>query len=865
MTRTRPRRPYLSSVVALVACVLVGGSLRAATEYNPARRAPPVIAADAAESAAGTWRVVVRLAPEVLPAGGRAKSGGERASALAARTKVPMRAPRALTGALLALEAGAAVPGESAQSTLERLRADPQVLYAELDQWRYPHAVPSDPLATGQWYLQKAANAPSAINAIDAWDTSTGSAGVVVAVIDTGVRFDHPDLLRAADGGRLLPGFDFVNDVAVGNDGDGWDADPSDPGDWVTSAEAPSLRVRGCTASDSSWHGTRVSGMIGALTNNGNGIGGITWRTWLLPLRALGKCGGLDSDIVAAMLWAGGIAVNGAPANPYPARIVNMSLGSSGACSALYRDAVNQLAARGVLVVASAGNEGGVVGTPASCPGVAAVAGIRHVGTKVGFSNLGPSIALSAPGGNCVNVGPGQPCLFSLDTTTNTGRTVPEANGYTNQLDFNVGTSFSAPIVSGIAALMLAVNGGLDPTQLIARLREGATKPFPVSTDAAIPSCRVPTGGTDLQTSECNCTTTTCGAGMAHAPGSIAAAARPVAAVTLPAAVVAGQDLTLRGAGGPACGRSIASYAWSVVGVAGGATTPGLSGASSAIVTVAAPTGTGTYTLRLTVTDDAGRQDSADVTVAAAAATSAAPAALAGAACPAPLAAPSPSLSILPVRALVAAGTTRAFSSPLGAGTVLWQVNGVTGGSSSVGTITSAGLFTAPAAVPSPAAVTVSAVAAADPSRSAAAAVTITSAPASVAVSPATATLTPGATQVFAAAVANAPDGSGVTWSVNDVPGGNAVVGTISGSGVYAAPASLPSPASVTILAVAVADPSLTGSARVLLEAAPAPAPSPPPASATPAGGGGGGGAWDFVGLLWLAAMLPGRRRRRGA
>jgi hypothetical protein len=160
----------------------------------------------------------------------------------------------------------------------------------------------------------------------------------------------------------------------------------------------------------------------------------------------------------------------------------------------------------------------------------------------------------------------------------------------------------------------------------------------------------------------------------------------------------------------------------------------------------------------------------------------------------------------------------------------------------------------------------VAAVAAADPSRSATAAVTITSAPVSVVVSPATATLTPGATQVFAAAVANAPDGSAVTWSVNDVPGGNAVVGTISASGVYAAPASLPSPATVTILAAAAADPSLTGSARVLLEAAAAPAPSPPVASAAPVGGGGGGGgAWDFLGLLWLAAMLPGRRRRRGA
>ena len=115
-----------------------------------------------------------------------------------------------------------------------------------------------------------------------------------------------------------------------------------------------------------------------------------------------------------------------------------------------------------MLVVVSAGNEGGPVDSPANCPGAAAIAGLRHIGSKVGFSSLGPEITVGAPGGNCVNTGPGDPCLFSIDTTTNTGTQGPLASGYTDQINFNVGTSFSAPIVSGIAGLMLAVNPSLN-------------------------------------------------------------------------------------------------------------------------------------------------------------------------------------------------------------------------------------------------------------------------------------------------------------------------------------------------------------------------------------------------------------------
>jgi serine protease len=684
-------------------------------------------------------------------------------ASLAGRTGVALRQARRIESRLRVLEIGTLAAPGSVGAALERLRADPDVQYAELDRRRHAHALPDDTLFPGQWYLQNAVDAPSAVDAVSAWDVSTGSTGVVIAVLDTGVRYTHPDLATAGAGGRLLPGFDFVSDQKIANDGDGWDPDASDPGDWVTDGDIASLPFGSCQASDSSWHGTRVSGIIGARSNNALGVSGLGWHGWILPVRVLGKCGGFDSDITAAMLWAGGIPVDGAPANPYPARIINLSLGGGDTCPQNYQDAIDRLRMRGVLVVASVGNEGSIVETPANCAGVAGIGAIRHVGTKVGFSNLGPGVAVSAPGGNCVNVGAGEPCLYSIDTTTNLGATTPTTDTYTDQFHFNVGTSFSAPIVSGIAGLMLGVNGRLSTTQLIARLQEGAKKPFPASSDPAVPVCHVPTGSSDLQISECVCTTQTCGAGMANAQGAVQAALRPVVAIALPGNVSPGQDVVLHAGGsGAACGRVISAYAWSIVN--GGATPPGIVGANTDTAVVVAPA-SGSFTVRLTVTDDAGRQDSADVVVTATAAATTAPSSVGAIACLAPVVA----ISLAPVSATVQAG---------------------------------------------------------------------------------------GGTQAFAASVANAVDG-GILWYVNDVLGGNAVAGTVSATGVYTAPASLPNPATVTVKAVPVADATRYASATVTITSPPTPG-----GSGGGGGGGGGGAAGPFVLLVALAAC---RRRRRSA
>jgi serine protease len=592
-----------------------------------APRAPTASPAVAPPAARVPERFIVKLRATADSTGLQAAPA--RIGALAQRNGLTLLEVRHIVSGMHLMRVQPPPGGATVAQTLARLRADGQVEYAEIDQRRYAQATPDDPLFVNQWYLQN--SQPSATDAVTAWDTTSGSPGLVIADLDTGVRFDHPDL-RAASANRLLPGYNMISNPAVANNSYGRGADASDPGDWVSAADLKNPVFAGCSVSNSSWHGTRTAGILGAITDNDTGIAGMTWEGWIEPVRVLGKCGGYDSDIIAGMAWAAGNAVEGVPDNPYPAQIINMSLGAVGSCPASYQQIVDQLLSEGVLIVVSAGNEGGPVDAPANCAGVAGIAGLRQAGTKVGYSSLGPEIALSAPAGNCVNTAAGQPCLFSIQTTTNSGSTTPETNTYTNDYNFNVGTSFSAPIVSGIAGLMLGVNGNLRAGQLIARLQAGATTPFPVSADAGVTACHVPTSTTDLQTGECNCTTETCGAGMANAQGAVLEALRPIAAIAVPAQVHAGSTALLDGSGSAAaCNAALASYQWTVVQPA--ASPPPITNANGARASVIAPSGSVSYTLLLTVTDNYGRSDSATVVVSGNNAATSAPASAGSNAC----------------------------------------------------------------------------------------------------------------------------------------------------------------------------------------------------------------------------------------
>jgi serine protease len=443
--------------------------------------------------------------------------------------------------------------------------------------------------------------------------------------------------LRAGLGGRLLPGYDFVGEdyspttgMALGtylaaNDGDGWDPDPSDPGDWIDQADQSNVLfpASDCPIADSSWHGTRVVGILGAITNNAVGIAGMTWNSWILPVRSIGKCAGYDSDIIAGMQWAAGIAVAGVPNNPYPANIINLSLGGTGTCSGAddpYPAVINSILAKGVLIVASAGNASGAVDEPADCAGVLAVAGLRNVGTKVGYSSFGPQVGVSAPAGNCVNSSGA--CLRSIDTTTNLGLTTPGSNGYTDQTNTNLGTSFSAPIVSAIAALMRSVNANLTPAQLIARIESSAT-PFPANT-SGLPVCPA-TGATGSGIDgQCACPPSgECGSGMVDALAAVKSAQRPIAAVIIPTSVSAGGtvidgSISTAACIGGAAGGAL-SYAWTASG--GGITFA--SATNAAKVTVIPGTSSGTVTL--TVTDSVGATDTAVINVSPTSMTTSAP------------------------------------------------------------------------------------------------------------------------------------------------------------------------------------------------------------------------------------------------
>lgn len=316
--------------------------------------------------------------------------------------------------------------------TLRRLRRDPDVVYAEPNFIRKPFLTPDDTHFPKQWHYEL-------INLPQAWDTTIGSNAVIVAVIDTGVLFNHPDLSA-----RLIPGFDFISRTDISRDGDGPDADATDEGD----------DPRG---ESSSFHGTHVAGTIGASTDNNRiGVAGVTWQTQIMPLRVLGAGGGLDSDIAEAILHAAGGEDENAPKL---AHIINMSLGGQG-FSQTMQNAITTARNKGVIVVAAAGNEStSALTSPAGLDGVISVSAVDLNATKAPYSNFGSRVDVAAPGGNSgadLNDDGFQDGVLSTQ-----GNDAGEFS-----FRFLQGTSMAAPHVAGVIALMLAVNDQLIPDDI---------------------------------------------------------------------------------------------------------------------------------------------------------------------------------------------------------------------------------------------------------------------------------------------------------------------------------------------------------------------------------------------------------------
>jgi serine protease len=296
---------------------------------------------------------------------------------------------------------------------------------------------PDDPFFGLQWHY-------STINVPQAWNITKGSPNVIVAILDTGVTA-HPDLLSRDSG----TGFDMISDPQISNDGNGFDNDPTDPGD---------LGVQG----KSSWHGTHVAGTIGAATNNGVGVAGIDWFCKLMHIRVLGVGGGTNFDIGEGMKYAAKLANASGQVPPTRANVINMSLGGPGS-SQNQQNIINQVRAAGVAVIAAAGNENSSTPSfPASYNGVISVAAVDFAKNRAPYSNFGPTVDVAAPGGdvgadlNQDNFADGVLSTLVDDS----------AQPFKFIFKFYQGTSMACPHVVGVAALLYSVNPTLTPDQI---------------------------------------------------------------------------------------------------------------------------------------------------------------------------------------------------------------------------------------------------------------------------------------------------------------------------------------------------------------------------------------------------------------
>jgi serine protease len=445
----------MSPVLKLCATLLALGPLAAHAGSQDAAQTKPITQTD---------RLIVKYKDAVDNS-----KGAVPARALsAARQALIARAGQQVGATLRALHAtatGADVLQLSRSMSLDEAKAlaaelqarDPDVEYAEPDRIMLPLFVPNDPMYSQQWDFYEA---KAGLNLPAAWDKSTG-AGINVAVIDTGYR-PHADL-----SGQTLPGYDFINSAAIAGDGNGRDSDASDNGDNTTAGQCGT----GMPAQDqaSSWHGTHVAGTIAAKTNNGVGVAGVAFGARIVPARVLGKCGGYTSDIADAIVWASGGAVTGVPANANKARVLNLSLGGSGACDTTTQNAINSARSRGAVVVVAAGNSNinAANASPANCAGVITVAAVGRSGGKASYSNYGANVDIAAPGGDS---GAG------ILSTLNAGTSTPAGDTYA----YYMGTSMATPHVAGVAALMLAKNPNLTPDEVEAKLKSTA-RAFPAA------------------------------------------------------------------------------------------------------------------------------------------------------------------------------------------------------------------------------------------------------------------------------------------------------------------------------------------------------------------------------------------------
>ncbi|CAM8665515.1 Peptidase MprA-like catalytic domain [Comamonadaceae bacterium] len=436
----------------------------------------------------------------------------------------------------------------SMQSLVKALAQDSTVESVSIDERMAAHAFsPNDTAfldsANPQWYLKAPTTDLGAANFANAWNrTLSGSTpvsgdGVVVAVLDSGYR-PHTDL-----DANLLTAYDFIstdpnnqfggNTVLTANDGNGRDSDAQDPGDGNSNAAY-------CETGPSSWHGTRVAGIISAVTNNSSGMAGAAYGARVIPLRVLGVCGGYVSDIVDAMRWAAGLSVSGVANNANPAKVINLSLGGSGSCNSLYQAAINEARTqKKATVVVSTGNDGyeNSITQPANCQNVIAVTAHRPDGNSPRFANVGAGTTLSAPG-------------TAIYSTSNAGSYGPATGAGADIYQSANGTSFAAPLVASVAALLYQIKPLITPDEVASRL---------VNSVRAFPTGLYCSGRT------------TCGAGLLDADAAVAMVQSDdspfsIATASPYTSVARGATVTLQGSAGVgANSTALSTVQWSQV------------------------------------------------------------------------------------------------------------------------------------------------------------------------------------------------------------------------------------------------------------------------------------------------------------
>ncbi|ALN59193.1 peptidase, families S8 and S53/PKD domain/proprotein convertase P-domain protein [Lysobacter enzymogenes] len=453
---------------------------------------------------------------------------------------------------------------DEAAAVMRQIAADPNVQFVQVDGIRRALATPNDPTFSNQWHY---ADSAVGIRAPTAWNSSTGT-GIVVAVIDSGI-LSHTDL-----NANILPGYDMISSTTgfsdaecreaggspgcgKSDDGDGRDSNPNDSSNIV--------------------HGTHVAGTIAAVTNNGAGGAGVAYNAKVVPIRTLGNQGfGSDSDIADAVVWASGGTVAGVPANANPAEIINLSLGGPAPCTdtPAWQAAIDAAIANGSTVVVAAGNSNiDVAGfTPASCNGVIRVAASNKAGSRASYSNYGATIHVTAPGG--------ENGIFGPSSTEGIISTV-SGNAYGPM----AGTSMAAPHVAGIAALIQAAASSPRTPAQILQILQSTARPI------AANKC---SGG--------------CGSGLVDAAAAVAAAGGGTPGNQAPVANFAssasGLTVSFTDSSTDSDG-SIASRSWDF----GDGTT---STATNPSKTYSAA---GTYTVKLTVVDNAGASNTKTATV----------------------------------------------------------------------------------------------------------------------------------------------------------------------------------------------------------------------------------------------------------